>query len=140
MEGTKCCLNLDQQSFKWISKLSCVPLPKHKIGLNAWFNFFKLFKLLLKLSFFFIIPSCLLKYSNVDSLNFFNKNIQMLRFNFSSTLQYFISGKRNWVFATNSDILIPVSLQPVNVIHCYFKSVFFDLAEICKLYNIGFQR
>ena len=35
----------------------------------------------------------------------------------------------NWVFATNSDILIPISLQLDGVNRWYFKLRIFDLME-----------
>ena len=38
--------------------------------------------------------------------------------------------KRNWVFATNSNFLIPISLQPDGVGLWYFKLTLFDLKEI----------
>ena len=52
--------------------------------------------------------------------------------------------ERNWVFATNSNLLIPISLQPDGVGLYYFKLTLFDLTEfiveISKVYNIGLQR
>ena len=37
---------------------------------------------------------------------------------------------RNWVFATNSDFLIPISLKPNVVNLWYFKLILFDLTEL----------
>ena len=42
---------------------------------------------------------------------------------------------RDWVFATNSYFLIPISFQPVYVNHWYFRLILFDLTEfICLKY------
>ena len=35
-----------------------------------------------------------------------------------------IDRQRNWIFATNSNILIPISLQPNAAYRCYFKQWF----------------
>ena len=43
--------------------------------------------------------------------------------------------QRNWVFATNSNFLIPISLQPGGVGLWHFKLRLFDLTEF-KVWNI----
>ena len=39
------------------------------------------------------------------------------------------STERNWVFATNSEFIIPISLEPNVVNLWYFKLILFDLTE-----------
>ena len=46
---------------------------------------------------------------------------------FKLKLQYH---ERNWVLATNSNFLIPISLQPDGVNLWYFKLGLFDLPEL----------
>ena len=52
--------------------------------------------------------------------------------------------KRNWVFATNSNFLIPISFQPYSVNLWYFKFRFFYPTEFkvwnIKDHDIGLQR
>ena len=52
--------------------------------------------------------------------------------------------KSYWVFATNSNIIIPVSLQPNGVNLSYLEFQLFDLTkflvQISNVHNIGLQR
>ena len=49
--------------------------------------------------------------------------------------QYYLLFKRNWVFATHSVFVKPISLQPYDVNLWYFKLTLFDLTEL-KIWNI----
>ena len=55
-----------------------------------------------------------------------------------------IDRQRNWVFATNCDFIIPISLDSNVVDLWYFKQwLLLDQItkfEISKVYDIGFQR
>ena len=52
--------------------------------------------------------------------------------------------QRNWVFATTSNFVIPISYQPDGVYLRYFKLRLFEstefIIEISKVYDIGLQR
>ena len=42
----------------------------------------------------------------------------------------FVNTERNWLFSTNSDFQIPISLEPNVVNLWYFKLIFFDLTKV----------
>ena len=49
---------------------------------------------------------------------------------------------KNWVFATNSNFLIPISLQSFGVNLWYWKLKLYNLTDliVCNIYDIGLQR
>ena len=61
---------------------------------------------------------------------------------FKVYLKYVSQGciQRNWLFATNSDFLIPISLE-ANVVNLwYFKLIFFDLSKVIVWNFKGLRR
>ena len=51
-----------------------------------------------------------------------------------------IKCQRNWLFATNSDFLIPISFEPNAVNLWYFKLIFFDLTKVIVWNFKGLRR